>query len=868
MAGIGDAAPRSYVTDELIRRTIGMHGNKTATSAEVPGIEDLKKWHNTKRPWIRMVSNAVSYDKNKELSEYKVAQEVYGGDQGVEDARFNHILWGGKGQFDDKLKQVKLAHEFDDIYKDPFRTGDENSSYRPMPGITALDVTYAGTLGALKKATISFKCYTLDDLERLEKLYMYPGLRLLVEWGWSVNTADEDADRKSTPISPLELTAENMKSTATVYTHIQRTRMESGGCYDGLFGTITNFTWSVNKDLSFNCTTKISDFGDSIFTIPVNTPFKAGGKGSDIKADALTLISALETAKKEFSKTSIGKNNAITEETVELDQVGLFKAKIFKIETGTTSKLASDKNKQAPKKQLYIRFGDIVDRLCNRLYALTSDSTRENDGKIVAQAIAMFSIGGSATDQDAGLSAAEIQTVVDPADKDKAILLPRQPVSVVSNQRNLISVDPDVCLLPNQIGASGTYTVVDDAKSKYNTSKYIPTGLKGEGCDFNVPTKQAGVISSIDYERESEYGAGFLANIFINFDRLTQHAATAGTVQDFLGNITKDINTACGDVWMHQWRMLDEYPGFMTCVDQNFSWSSTIDALELSVDSQSSIVKSLSMQSSISTNMQNALYMAANGPDTKKDVKIGEMQTKNIIPLQIEFEIDGISGIQYGTSFAVNYLPHRYRAQTYLFAKQVQHSINNDTWVTTVTTIFRWAPVSSALRKIQLKEVVNYLKESTSNIRDSITIDNTEDMSTDAGKVYGNEKFYPIGIFRSAESENITMGGNSNDSIDGMPLTAVTEEIKEVEDQIANLSIGLARTYVIGSNAGDVKENTALLKDIINKLPEPAAGGTPAGSVGATEQPPRERVILTPERKSYEVTESEYSTNTDVEPGQ
>ena len=867
MAGIGDAAPRKYVTEELIRRTIGMHGNKTATSAEVPGIEDLKNWHNTKRPWIRMVSNAVTYDKNKTLSEYKVAQEVYGGDQGVEDARFNHILWGGKGQFDEKLKQVKLAHDFDDIYKDPFRTGDDNSSYRPMPGITALDVTYAGTLGALKKATISFKCYTLDDLERLEKLYMYPGLRLLVEWGWSINTADEDADRKSTRISPLDLTAENMKSTATIYTHIQTQRMQSGGCYDGLFGTITNFNWSVNKDLSFNCTTKISDFGDSIFTIPVNTPFKAGGKGKKTK-DGLTLIKALETTKKEFSKGGVGKNNTITEETVTLDQIGEFKAKIFKIETGSTSKLVSDKNKQARKKQLYIRFGDIVDRLCNRLYALTSDSTRENDTGKVAQAIAMFSIGGSATDQDTGLSVAEIETVVDPADKDKAILLPRQPVSVVSNHRSLISVDPDVCLLPNQIGASGTYTVVDDAKSKYSTSKYVPTGLKGEGCDFNVPAKQAGVISSIDYERESEYGAGFLANIFVNFDILEQHAATAGTVQDFLGQVTKDMNKSCGDVWMLQWRMLDEYPGFMTCVDQNFSWSSTIDALELSVDSQSSIIKSLSMQSSISTNMQNALYMAANGPDTKKDVKIGEMQTKNIIPLQIEFEIDGISGIQYGTSFSVNYLPHRYRTQTYLFAKQVQHSINNDTWVTTVTTIFRWAPVSSALRKIQLKEVVNYLKDTTSSIRDSITIDNPEKTDTATEKVYGNEKFFPIGIFRSAESENITMGGDSNNAILGMPLTAVTETHETAEEQIVNLSLGLARTYVIGSANSDVTENASILKDIINKLPEPAEAGTPAGSVGPNKQPDRERVILTPERKSYEVTESEYSTNTDVEPGQ
>tara|TARA_R110002167_G_scaffold362143_1_gene581068 strand:+ start:1223 stop:3826 length:2604 start_codon:yes stop_codon:yes gene_type:complete len=864
MAGIGDAAPRKYVIEELIRRTIGMHGNKGATSSEVSGIEDLKNWHNTKRPWIRMVSNAVPYDMAKTLPEYKLAQEVYGGDPDPE-TRFRHILWGGKGQYDASLKQVRLAHEINDIYKNPFQlpeADNTNPSYRPMPGITAVDVNYAGTMGALKKATISFKCYTLDDLERLEKLYLYPGIRVLVEWGWSVNTADEDADRKSVRINPMELDTETMKNPVNIYNHIQRTRMESGGCYDGLFGTITNFGWTVNKDLSFDCTTKIVDYGDSIFTIPVNTPFKSGGK-DQTKKDGLTLISALKTIKKQFAKSGVGKDNKITEETVTLDQLGSYKAKIFKKLSGTTSKSVGDKNKTEREKQLYIRFGDIVDKLCNRLYALTSDSTRIDDKTSVAQAIAMFSIGGTATDQDVGLSVADIETVNDQGDADKEILIPRQPISVISNHKALISTDPDICLLPNQIGEQ-PYSVVDEAKATWGTSKYVPTGLKGEGCDFNVPTKQAGALGHKDYAREAENGAGFLANIFVNFEILIIHAETAGNVHDFLNSICMDINRACGNVWMFQWRMLDEYPGFMTCIDQNFSWSSKIEALELSVDSQSSIVKSLAMQSQISSNHQNALYMAANAPDTGEQVKIGEMQNKNIIPLQVEFELDGVSGIQYGTSFSINYLPQRYREQTYLFAKGVQHSISADSWTTTVTTIFRWAPLAAALRKIQLNKVVNHLKDSTSAIRDSITIDNPEDTTTVIERQYGNEKFFPVGIFRSAESENLTMGGDSDNAVAGMTLDKVEETQETAEEQTENLSVGLARTYHLGSNDGDVRENATILVDIINKLPAPAAAGTDAASAGTYKAPENERVILNPDRKVYEVTDTEYSTNTDV----
>ena len=456
----------------------------------------------------------------------------------------------------------------------------------------------------------------------------------------------------------------------------------------------------------------------------------------------------------------------------------------------------------------------------------------------------MFAIGGSHADQETGLSACSLESCDDI--QEEGSKMPRTPVSIISNQAYLISIDPDICLLPNQIG--DIYKVVDQSKSVHNTSKWVPTGLKGEGCDFNVPNSVANEIDDqLSYDREDKYGAGFLANIFINFEILEQHAKSAGTIQDFLSAITRDINTACGSVWSFQWRMLDEYPGFMTCTDQNFSWSGKIQALEVSVDSISSIVHSLSMQSQISNNLVNALYVAANGPNTEKTVKVGEMHTKNIIPLMIEFALDGISGIQYGTNFSVDYLPSRYRNQTYLFAKGVQHSVNSETWLTTVTAAFRWAPLEGGtLQKIRLKKIPDFIAAPTDTIRVQITEDATAASPNAAPEgIFGQEKTIPRGLFYSAESQNLTMGGNQAESIKGQNVGATKDKQATKEDQETALSKGLARIYNIGTNDSDVKELTAILKDILNKLPEDVGDVEVAEGKKYKRKSSKKRVVLT-----------------------
>jgi len=143
--------------------------------------------------------------------------------------------------------------------------------FRPMAGITNFKVASKNTYGTLQQAEVDFVVWTLDDLERAELLFFRPGYTALLEWGHSVfvdgkgvcNIADntnftiEDDSffKDSTPKKIDELIAAKRK--------------ELSFNYDGMFGFVTNFSWSYRSDGGYDCSVRIISRGavlDSIKT--------------------------------------------------------------------------------------------------------------------------------------------------------------------------------------------------------------------------------------------------------------------------------------------------------------------------------------------------------------------------------------------------------------------------------------------------------------------------------------------------------------------------------------------------------------------------------------------------------------------------
>ena len=106
MAGVGDSKAHKYVIKELIRRTMGVGGKAAGTQVTtISGTDNLKNWHNSKTPWIRMCSNAVpkndvdGNDISMNYAEYDEASELFYGAP-TNETRFQHVLFGGIGQID------------------------------------------------------------------------------------------------------------------------------------------------------------------------------------------------------------------------------------------------------------------------------------------------------------------------------------------------------------------------------------------------------------------------------------------------------------------------------------------------------------------------------------------------------------------------------------------------------------------------------------------------------------------------------------------------------------------------------------------------------------------------------------------------
>lgn len=152
--------------------------------------------------------------------------------------------------------------------------------FKPMMGITDVKIKTQSAFGSIKRATITIKAHTPDQLSILETLYFRPGFSMLLEWGNSAyvdkigqinsynyglakrfcigayeNTVEEDPD-----------TGEKIKVSAIQ--HLKRdialNREDSGYNYDGMVGKVVNFSWSIAPDLSYDCTIDIMSEGQVI----------------------------------------------------------------------------------------------------------------------------------------------------------------------------------------------------------------------------------------------------------------------------------------------------------------------------------------------------------------------------------------------------------------------------------------------------------------------------------------------------------------------------------------------------------------------------------------------------------------------------
>jgi len=161
-----------------------------------------------------------------------------------------------------------LGKEKGKAYGDPYIRSDATSDgygIVPMPGILSANVRTETAYGSLRSAKIDWVCHNLRQLEILELLYMRPGYPVLLEWGWSPYITNKGQIENDFPYNKYFFLKNQSQENLT--NQIIKTKKDSNGNYDGLFGIIKNFSFTSRGDGGFTCVTELISMGEVLESI-------------------------------------------------------------------------------------------------------------------------------------------------------------------------------------------------------------------------------------------------------------------------------------------------------------------------------------------------------------------------------------------------------------------------------------------------------------------------------------------------------------------------------------------------------------------------------------------------------------------------
>lgn len=132
----------------------------------------------------------------------------------------------------------------------------EFSTYiRPLPVVTGLDVKKQGELGTTRRATVKLIAFSDFQLVELQKCYFIPGMGCRVEWGWNVDAAGVATQ------GPIGLPASTSDPEAIC---AMNKRAEAQTHYAGIQGKVANFSYSLTRDNTWECSIEIIAAAESI----------------------------------------------------------------------------------------------------------------------------------------------------------------------------------------------------------------------------------------------------------------------------------------------------------------------------------------------------------------------------------------------------------------------------------------------------------------------------------------------------------------------------------------------------------------------------------------------------------------------------
>jgi len=283
MANIIGEPFHNYVANQITQRQKA-HGSGTNGNPRTP---DYYSYLNSKTAWVKLASG-ISI-KPERIGEKGKDKNINDGYAWTELAK-NYILFGGTSRLESGinsktniLKQRGTYNNVNNIwdyFKGAYNVNanlDDNSTTGefglvPMPGIISMEVKCLNR-GSIKKATVNLKCYSPEQFQIINLLYLRIGYTMLLEWGWSpyLNNDGELVQDYTTIIeNEFFNSANNNASHLSFLNKINGYRAAKNGNYDGLLCKVTNFTWTFAQDGSYDIQLSLISLGDVVESLKAN----------------------------------------------------------------------------------------------------------------------------------------------------------------------------------------------------------------------------------------------------------------------------------------------------------------------------------------------------------------------------------------------------------------------------------------------------------------------------------------------------------------------------------------------------------------------------------------------------------------------
>jgi len=208
--------------------------------------------HN-KTSWVRMAS---SVDVNKDGLN---SETIHGTSLGSNFAK-NFVLFGGINFTPSLTKGGVIKEQTEQDYallasQYSYGLGEPNRGYQPIFGLDSVKIRHLNR-GAIRKYNISLKAHNKLQFEIIESLYLRLGYYMLLEWGHTVYI-DGNKELQTSPEKNTDAFNdffENGKTDNDIVDSIKLNRKKTGGNYDGALFLVSNYSWNLEDDGSYNIT--------------------------------------------------------------------------------------------------------------------------------------------------------------------------------------------------------------------------------------------------------------------------------------------------------------------------------------------------------------------------------------------------------------------------------------------------------------------------------------------------------------------------------------------------------------------------------------------------------------------------------------